>query len=216
MLYRLTYPANILAIASLLTLAMRRMDLYIHPRYFVFSACMSIIYLIFMSKKLVDSPSKSTIIGTVLIALILIYPSGYLSANIAVNRAQEAKVNTISRESVYNSYATDLSHLSFGSWYSLISGNGSSATVLGKKAKLTGFVVASNDQYTTIGRYVLTCCAVDATPITIDIRIVDQASKILQRDTWLEVEGEFNDVNGRKLLQVTKLNMVEEPANPYE
>ncbi|MDJ0716844.1 MAG: TIGR03943 family protein [Prochloraceae cyanobacterium] len=62
----------------------------------------------------------------------------------------------------------------------------------GQKAKVSGFVVhlpQLPDNYLLISRFVITCCAVDAYPVGIPVKL-ETSRDNYKPDTWLEIEGE--------------------------
>ncbi|MGF1480572.1 MAG: TIGR03943 family protein [Cyanophyceae cyanobacterium] len=102
----------------------------------------------------------------------------------------------------------------------------------GQKANVTGFVVHSpklSDNYLLLCRFVITCCAVDAYPVGIPVKL-DVSRSTYAPDTWLTVAGEMitetlpqtdsmSDTisNKRQLvLSASRVETVPTPANPYE
>ncbi|CAA9571361.1 Uncharacterized membrane protein [uncultured Synechococcales cyanobacterium] len=91
----------------------------------------------------------------------------------------------------------------------------------GQKVKVQGFVVHSPempDQYLTISRFAITCCAADAYPVGLPVKL-QQSRRAYPPDTWLEVEGKMvteNLQNKRQLtIQAKSLKPISEPKNPY-
>ncbi len=63
----------------------------------------------------------------------------------------------------------------------------------GQKVKVSGFVVdlpSLPENYRLISRFILTCCAVDAYPVGLPVKM-DQSNSVYPADTWLEIEGEM-------------------------
>jgi uncharacterized repeat protein (TIGR03943 family) len=63
----------------------------------------------------------------------------------------------------------------------------------GQKAKITGFVVHLPnlpDNYVLICRFVLTCCAVDAYPVGIPVKL-EGSRNDFPPDTWVEIQGKM-------------------------
>ncbi len=63
----------------------------------------------------------------------------------------------------------------------------------GQKAKVTGFVVHSPilpDNYVFLSRFIITCCAVDAYPVGLPVKLERNRSNY-PPDTWLTIEGEM-------------------------
>lgn len=91
----------------------------------------------------------------------------------------------------------------------------------GQKVKVQGFVVHPSDlspEYILISRFVITCCAADAYPVGLPVKLA-QDRKAYRVDSWLEVEGQmitetFN--NKRQLtINATSLKTIPVPKNPY-
>jgi uncharacterized repeat protein (TIGR03943 family) len=94
---------------------------------------------------------------------------------------------------------------------------------LGQKVKVRGFAVHTpgSAQYLLITRFVITCCAADAYPISLPVKLPDGADRrTYPVDKWFEVEGRMltETLNNRRqaVIQATALKSVEEPANPYD
>ncbi len=63
----------------------------------------------------------------------------------------------------------------------------------GQKAKVTGFVVHSPvlpENYIFLSRFIITCCAVDAYPVGLPVKLEGDRSAY-PPDTWLEVEAQM-------------------------
>lgn len=102
----------------------------------------------------------------------------------------------------------------------------------GQKARVTGFVVHLPnlpDNYLLISRFIITCCAVDAYPVGIPVRL-ESSRNAYPPDTWLEIEGEMTTetlpvntqtmqatpVKKRQLVLVAKsIKKIPTPADPY-
>lgn len=92
----------------------------------------------------------------------------------------------------------------------------------GQAVKLKGFVIhpeAWPDDTMMVARFVLTCCAADAYPVGLPVKLAvsRQAYKV---DNWLEIEGQMAtetlDGTRRLVIVPTQLTEVPEPRNPYE
>lgn len=91
----------------------------------------------------------------------------------------------------------------------------------GQKVKVQGFVVHSPempDQYLTISRFAITCCAADAYPVGLPVKLT-QSRRAYPPDTWLEISGRMITEtlqNKRQLtIQATAIKLIPEPKNPY-
>lgn len=92
----------------------------------------------------------------------------------------------------------------------------------GQKVKVQGFVAYSPElpqEYFLISRFVITCCAADAYPVGLPVKLSQQTRDAYKPDSWLEVEGRMitETVNGKRKLTIaaSSLKPVPEPKNPY-
>jgi uncharacterized repeat protein (TIGR03943 family) len=103
----------------------------------------------------------------------------------------------------------------------------------GQKANITGFVVhlpQLSDNYIYLSRFVLTCCAVDAYPVGIPVKLPQSRSNY-PIDSWLEVQGEMitevlpnlntneaNTITEKRQLVLKGISVkpIPTPKNPYE
>lgn len=92
----------------------------------------------------------------------------------------------------------------------------------GQKVKVQGFVVHPPDlpaQYLLISRFVLTCCAADAYPVALPVKITSNRNAY-PPDTWLEVDGQMitETLKGKRQLVIEAKSMqkIPEPKNPYQ
>ena len=99
-----------------------------------------------------------------------------------------------------------------------------------QKANLTGFVVHLNqlpDNYIYLSRFVLTCCAVDAYPVGIVVKMPESRTQF-PIDSWLKVEGVMEtetlpslDPKSRRkeqrqlVLKALQITTIPTPKNPY-
>jgi uncharacterized repeat protein (TIGR03943 family) len=64
----------------------------------------------------------------------------------------------------------------------------------GQKVKVSGFVVhlpELPENYLFLSRFILTCCAVDAYPVGLPVKLTKPYRNLYPPDTWLEIEGEM-------------------------
>ena len=91
----------------------------------------------------------------------------------------------------------------------------------GQKVKVQGFVIHPPDigkEYLFLARFVLTCCAADAYPVGLPVKLQNN-QELYSADTWLEVEGQMVTENlaGKRQLTIaaTSLKKIPQPQNPY-
>jgi uncharacterized repeat protein (TIGR03943 family) len=94
-------------------------------------------------------------------------------------------------------------------------------TYTGQKVKVQGFVIHPPDigkEYLFLARFVLTCCAADAYPVGLPVKLPNNQEPY-SPDTWLEVEGQMMTENlaGKRQLSIaaTSLKKIPQPQNPY-
>jgi uncharacterized repeat protein (TIGR03943 family) len=94
----------------------------------------------------------------------------------------------------------------------------------GQKAKLQGFVVYPPnlpEQYFLLTRFVITCCAADAYPVSLPVKFPqDSRRQAFKVDQWLEVTGVMitDTLEGKRRLvvQADTLQPISQPKNPYD
>jgi putative membrane protein len=98
----------------------------------------------------------------------------------------------------------------------------------GQPAKVSGFVVhlpQLPDNYLLISRFILTCCAVDAYPVGLPVKLSTSRS-LYPVDTWLEIEGEMStetlpmevgktDTRRQLAIAAKSITSIPTPADPY-
>ncbi len=91
----------------------------------------------------------------------------------------------------------------------------------GEKAKVKGFVIHSpdiGDEYLFLARFVLTCCAADAYPIGLPVKL-EGSRQQYPPDTWLEVSGKMitQNIAGKRQLTIAakSIKKIDRPKNPY-
>jgi uncharacterized repeat protein (TIGR03943 family) len=93
---------------------------------------------------------------------------------------------------------------------------------LGQKARINGFVLyppGIPPQHLMLSRFVITCCAADAYPVSIPIKFTGD-SKQYPQDTWLEVKGKaiVETFAGSRqfVIEASEIKSIPVPKNPYQ
>jgi uncharacterized repeat protein (TIGR03943 family) len=94
----------------------------------------------------------------------------------------------------------------------------------GQKVKVKGFVIHSPklpQNYLLISRFILTCCAADAYPVSLPVKLpTNQNRDAYKPDSWLEISGQMVTETLEERRQVTiaaqSLQPISEPKNPYD
>jgi len=91
----------------------------------------------------------------------------------------------------------------------------------GQQVKVKGFAIHPQDmdtKYLLISRFVITCCAADAYPVGLPVKLTKDRS-VYPADKWFEVEGKMitENLKGKRQLTIeaSSLKEVSKPANPY-
>jgi uncharacterized repeat protein (TIGR03943 family) len=92
----------------------------------------------------------------------------------------------------------------------------------GQKAKVQGFVTYPPNlpnQYLLISRFVITCCAADAYPVSLPVKLT-QSRDTYKPDSWLEIEGQMitESLAGKRqlVIEAKSIKGIDEPKNPYD
>ena len=94
---------------------------------------------------------------------------------------------------------------------------------------VTGFVIHPEtwpEDYVMVSRFVLTCCAADAYPVGIPVKLSLETlsgqtkAEAYPVDSWIEVSGKVvtETLDGRRQIAIApeSINAIEAPKNPYE
>lgn len=93
----------------------------------------------------------------------------------------------------------------------------------GQKVKVQGFTVYPpnlSEQYIWLARFVITCCAADAYPIGLPVKLQEGKRTLYPIDGWLEIEGNMitEEIDGKRKLVIAPaiIKPIPEPKNPYD
>ena len=93
---------------------------------------------------------------------------------------------------------------------------------VGQKAKIQGFVIHPQDfgdDFFLLARFVLTCCAADAYPVGLPVKVLTSRQEY-KPDSWLEVQGIIGATTllGKRqlIINASSLKKIPQPNNPYE
>lgn len=221
--FRLTHSAGVIAMLVIALFSVVRsvsgdLGLYIHPRYFAFTISMSILAVFFVCLARIKSTeklSKFSIAASVAVFALVLLPPAVLSSRLADTRAGSGALALKANPQKLVITSRNSEKLTFEDWASLLAQDPSGGLVVGKKVKVSGFVRATErENILALSRFVVTCCAVDARPIEIFV-VLPGWQKIYTVDSWLEVKGEFEQVDGSLVLKPTEHYAIEEPESPY-
>ncbi|QDZ40531.1 TIGR03943 family protein [Euhalothece natronophila Z-M001] len=101
----------------------------------------------------------------------------------------------------------------------------------GDAVDVKGFVIKMNeldDNYFLLAKFIITCCALDAYPIAIPVKI-DGNNEAYKEDSWLEIQGEMTTemlplegmqykegtLNRQLVIKAESITEIPTPDNPY-
>ena len=226
-------------IATLWLAATGKLDLYIHPRYTVFTVTMTLIAAsAALAGFIVITPAHGEhpepegargrlratgsllIVSVAVIGLLILPPTTLSSA--AANQRDLNISGTLSRYQTSTLIEEDPSSFNIRDWASLLRYSPGDAYFTGKTASVTGFVTADKDDPSNVfyvTRFVVTCCTVDAQPVGIPVYLPGWQKKY-KPDSWITVSGQFGanprrDSASRLLLSPGQIAATTQPQQPY-
>lgn len=208
------------------------LNLYIHPRYNILTMILTIISLVISIVAIFkfDNEDKirlnlSAIYIAFFIFLIVLVPTrslSYLTAEQRINSSFENNSNV----SPIDIYLKNTDHFSFADWIRNVSTE-NMESYIDTNATLQGFISnlskQEDGQYFMITRFMITCCAVDASPVgffAISDELMNEYSNLLDKtNTWIDATGklELRKIgDGQKLvLVISKYSFIEKPNPEY-
>jgi len=207
------------------------LNLYIHPRYIIFTFALSVIALGMLTLDSVlntqtrthkQSSKLSNLPLILMVGFALFLPARTLTSATISQRSTDTGsiVSTTQSEPINTLFAGSSKGLKLGDWSRLLASNEDPAFYVNKPAKISGFVYNAGLGQDTLwlARFVLTCCAVDAQPIGVPVQIDDWQQEFSE-DEWVEVQGSFEllgtDLGDQLVLLPETIKSIEQPDNPY-
>lgn len=230
------------AVATLWLTFSGQLGLYIHPRYFVFTAVMAGIAIVFVVVALVlprqhddahegehqhagdeRAPAwrgRLAATGSILLIVattagLLALPPTTLSRSLADGRDLSAA--GVVGESAIQLAQADPASFTVKDWAVLIADGASGGVLQGARPQVVGFVIADPDAPESgfaIARYVMTCCTVDAQPVGVHVELPGWQERFAD-GSWVEVRGRFVESGDGWILEAESAEPIEQPAEPY-
>lgn len=191
------------------------LNLLIHPNYFWLVRITGIILLILSLIKTLEIIKKSktpTDLDSSMVEHITLFPPGWgsslliitallgliispqvLTSQTALQRGVTETLPLTRSQPQSFRVATKPEDRTLIDWIRTLNAYPEPDAYTGQKAKLQGFVIhlpQLPENYLLISRFVLTCCAVDAYPVGIPVKL-NTSRQTYPPDTWLEIEGEM-------------------------
>jgi uncharacterized repeat protein (TIGR03943 family) len=221
-----------------------RLELYIHPRYTVFTIVMAVIggaasiaaFLVVPGPahehddELPEDPPRTgwraamAIGGSVLlvaasVVALLVLPPATLSSATADNR-DIAGSTALSSSDTTELVGGDSTTFTVKDWATLLHQGLGDDFFAGKAAAFSGFLVATDDpDVVYVARFLVTCCAVDAQPLGVPVLLPGWQDDFAA-DDWVAVTGGFSPnpdpaATEPIVLVPATFDAIDQPAQPY-
>ncbi|MDJ0725571.1 MAG: TIGR03943 family protein [Prochloraceae cyanobacterium] len=167
----------------------------------------------------------STLLLTTAILGLLIAP-GVLTSQTALQRGISESLPEVRSQPEAFRLSVKSEERSLIDWIRTLNAYPEPEAYVDQKVKVSGFVVhlpQLDDNYLMITRFILTCCAVDAYPVALPVKLETSRANY-PPDTWLEIEGTTivetlssnEDGDKRQLVIAAKsLSKIPTPKDPY-
>ncbi len=203
-----------------------QLSILIHPNYAPLTVMAALCLLVLGTAELRRKDKKNgfswgsgILLTTALIALLV--PPRAFASDKAIHRGVEDPSSLSTRLLPQSFRASNRpEQRTLLEWVRTISAYPEPDAYTGQRAKVTGFVIKSNELpqgVFLLTRFVITCCAADVYPVSLPVQADTQN---LQNDQWLEVEGKMFtlEVSGTRKLAIAaeKVTPIPEPKNPYD
>jgi uncharacterized repeat protein (TIGR03943 family) len=214
-----------------------KLGLLIHPNYFWLTIITGFILLMIASLsllKLIRQKSgwleqHQTLLpplftsGLLLVAAViglLVTPKPFASDTAIQRGLQDTVINTRVRPQSFRVNQTSEMR-SLVDWVRTLDVYPEPDAYVGQKVNSDGFVVYPPnlpDTYITLTRFVISCCAADAYPIGLPVKLL-QSRTSFATDRWFNVKGKMitETLNGKRqvVIQASAIQPITEPQNPY-
>jgi uncharacterized repeat protein (TIGR03943 family) len=146
--------------------------------------------------------------GLLVVAVVVAFsPNVPLSAELAPKR--EGGVGAVVRSTSGIRPGAVTQEFTILEWLVAWEGDPTHQRYLGSGVKLSGFVTREEGKV-YVNRYLLTCCAVDAQVLRMQV-----ATQADLPDGWVEVVGTMGRQGDLPVVSVTGFKQIDEPAKPY-
>lgn len=216
-----------------------QLELYIHPRYTVFTVIMAVLAGAASIAAILVVPNdhhddahvtparfpRAAALGGVLllvgaIVALLVIPPTTLSASTAQNRDVSTSSSVLDDIDTTQLIGGDPESFTVKDWATLLRQGLGLDYFAGTPARISGFVVPTDDpDVFYLARFLVTCCAVDAQPLGVPVHLPNWAEDVAA-DEWLEVSGSFDahpdaEADEPIVLVPASVEPIDRPAQPY-
>lgn len=206
------------------------LTLYSHPRFGLFAVFMSTIATLLLlvlaitnrsfglRKHLRQRPSFLSVICILFCIVAITLPPRPLSPQSVIQR--EKSENGAYQVSCKEASNIKSSSALIASWSRILSACKEDPLIHdGKSLTLTGFVHHNTNSHSLkIARYLMSCCAVDATPNSLEMTSSEIVS--LPKGQWVTInatiKSKYIDGKQQNYIEIQKIKTIKEPEQPYE
>ncbi len=212
----------------------------IHPSYYllvtVTGGCLLLIgilqgWRLYRGRIITDGEFHSSLLPSGLTAMLLlstaiaglIITPKLFTSQAAIQRGGSAEAVTVTRSQA-QAFRTNVKPESrtLVDWVRTLSNYPEPDAYLGQKANINGFVFYPKDlpaNYLMLSRFVITCCAADAYPVSIPVKFTG-VRQTYPQDGWFQVKGKAiveTFLGSRQLvIEASEIKSISTPKNPYQ
>jgi putative membrane protein len=208
--------------------------LYINPRYFLLSELASIVCLfvgafgtfyffkhsnhdIKFNKKYIFKFIKNYFLFFCFFLVVVIFAPQTLSSKVASDRSFNSdSFFSTEKDSIFSIFKKNDEDFTILDWYNEINSNENYTNFVGRNVNVIGFVyrdLEDSENEFRVGRFIIRCCIVDATPISLVVKSGD--AKNIENNSWVRVKGSFINDSGVLKVEAETIEKVEKPDSPY-
>ncbi len=169
------------------------------------------------------------LLGTAILGLLI--PPKVLGSDIALQRGIRETLPLTQTEPQAFRVSVQPQERSLIDWIKTINTYPEPDAYEGEKVKVRGFVIQKEklpDNYFLVAQFVITCCAIDAYPVALPVKLAD-SQQGYPADTWLEIEGTMISANlvsiitddqsheskRQVVIRAEQVTEIPTPRNPY-
>lgn len=174
--------------------------------------------------------SSFLLLSTALLGLLI--PPKVLGSDIALQRGIRESLPLTQTEPEAFRVNVQPEDRSLIDWIKTINAYPEPDAYQGQKVKVRGFVIKKEQlpsDYFLLAQFIITCCAIDAYPVAIPVKLNNNINQNYSADVWLEVEGEMmtevlalagtqyqeNAPKRQAVILAEKITEIPTPRNPY-
>jgi uncharacterized repeat protein (TIGR03943 family) len=143
-------------------------------------------------------------------------PSSTLTSSTFSQRSIDGQAAAGSNsQPVSDLFANSSKNLSLNDWSRILTTNQNAGYFTNKPVKVSGFIFdEGSPESFTLARFLVTCCTIDAQPVGVPVLLPNWRNDY-EEDSWVEIEGAFEERDGQLILIPKNISQIEVPENPY-